>query len=103
MIDFESTVTDRFQTTVPLAVRRALRLRKRDRIRFSIGSDGAVILTRVDATDPALAAFLSFLASDLKTHPERVRTLETMMVDRIHALTGVMEIDLNERLGDDCE
>lgn len=32
----ESTLTDRYQTTVPETVRRALRLGKRDTLRYSI-------------------------------------------------------------------
>jgi antitoxin PrlF len=35
-LDVESTLTDRYQTTVPETVRRALRLGKRDKIRYSI-------------------------------------------------------------------
>ncbi|MBI2969165.1 MAG: type II toxin-antitoxin system PrlF family antitoxin, partial [Gammaproteobacteria bacterium] len=42
----ESTLTARYQTTVPNTVRKALRLRKRDKIRYSIEPDGRVILTR---------------------------------------------------------
>ena len=35
-LDVESTLTDRYQTTVPETVRRALRLYKRDKIHYSI-------------------------------------------------------------------
>ena len=42
----ESTLTDRYQTTVPETVRRALRLGKRDKIHYTIRSDGEVVLTR---------------------------------------------------------
>ena len=35
-LDVESTLTDRYQTTLPETVRRALRLGKRDKIRYSI-------------------------------------------------------------------
>jgi antitoxin PrlF len=33
-LEAESTLTDRYQTTVPETVRRALRLRKRDKIQY---------------------------------------------------------------------
>jgi antitoxin PrlF len=33
-LEAESTLTDRYQTTVPQTVRRALRLRKRDKIQY---------------------------------------------------------------------
>ena len=36
----ESTLTDRYQTTVPDTVRRALRLGKRDKISYTIRPDG---------------------------------------------------------------
>jgi bifunctional DNA-binding transcriptional regulator/antitoxin component of YhaV-PrlF toxin-antitoxin module len=40
----ESTLTDRCQTTVPETVRRALRLRERDKIRYSIRPRKEVML-----------------------------------------------------------
>ena len=53
----ESTLTDRYQTTVPETVRRALRLRKRDKIQYTIRPGGEVVLSRVAITgedDPVL-------------------------------------------------
>ncbi len=41
-LEIESTLTDRYQTTVPDAVRRTPNLRKRDNIRYVVRSDGAV-------------------------------------------------------------
>lgn len=46
----ESTLTERYQTTVPEIVRRALRLGKRDKIRFTLRPDGDVVLRRASAT-----------------------------------------------------
>jgi len=40
-LEIESTLTDRYQTTVPDVVRRTLRLRKRDKIRYLVQPDGA--------------------------------------------------------------
>ena len=45
-LEAESTLTDRYQTTVPETVRRALRLRKRDKIQYVIRPSGEVVLTR---------------------------------------------------------
>ena len=42
----ESTLTDRYQTTVPETVRRALRLGKRDKIHYRISGDGEVVMSR---------------------------------------------------------
>ena len=53
----ESTLTERYQTTVPETVRRALRLSKRDKIRFTIGPA---------AVDAGLVQRIQFLVGDLK-------------------------------------
>ena len=52
-LQVESTLTDRYQTTVPETVRRALRLGKRDKIHYTIRPDGEVVLSRaaVDSGD----------------------------------------------------
>ena len=65
-LEVESTLTDRYQTTVPETVRRALRLGKRDKIHYTIRPSGDVVLTRAqanDSDDPVLGAFLVFLAA----------------------------------------
>lgn len=74
-LEVESTLTERYQTTVPETVRRALGLKKRDKIHYSIRSNGEVVLSRAedaDDEDPALGAFLAFLAHDVASHPERL-------------------------------
>jgi bifunctional DNA-binding transcriptional regulator/antitoxin component of YhaV-PrlF toxin-antitoxin module len=56
-LEAESTLTDRDQTTVPETVRRALRLRKRDKIQYVIRPSGEVVLTRAsdaEADDPVI-------------------------------------------------
>src|SRR5579863_1396944 len=75
-LEIESALTDRYQTTVPDAVRRTLKLRKRDKIRYVVRPDGAVLLTRAEAaeeSDPVVGKFLAFLAGDMEAHPARVR------------------------------
>ncbi len=47
-LEVESTLTDRYQTTVPETVRRALRLGKRDKIHYTIRPSGEVVLTRAE-------------------------------------------------------
>ena len=87
-LEVESTLTDRFQTTVPETVRRALRLGKRDKIHYSIRPSGEVVLSRsnnaADA-DPALGAFLNFLAKDMAKHPEHLVPLTAEMYEDIVA------------------
>ena len=93
----ESTLTDRYQTTVPETVRRALRLGKRDKIHYTIRPDGEVVLTRAtagDGDDPALTPFLGFLARDLAEHPERLQAVDAGFARRIQALVGRVEGNL---------
>ncbi len=47
-LEVESTLTDRYQTTVPETVRRVLRLGKRDKIHYTIRPNGEVVLTRAE-------------------------------------------------------
>lgn len=105
-LQVESTLTDRYQTTVPETVRRALRLGKRDKIHYTIRPDGEVVLTRAAAgenDDPALAPFLGFLARDLAEHPERLQAVDAGLAQRIHALVGGVEVDLDAPLSADDE
>ena len=102
----ESTLTDRYQTTVPETVRRALRLGKRDKIHYTIRADGEVVLTRSAAgegDDPALAPFLGLLARDITEHPERLQTVDASLAKRIRALLGGVEVDLDAPLSADDE
>jgi antitoxin PrlF len=102
----ESTLTDRYQTTVPETVRRALRLGKRDKIHYTIRPDGEVVLTRAAAgegNDPALAPFLGLLARNLAEHPERLQAMDAGLVQRIQALVGGVAVDLDAPLSADDE
>ena len=89
-LEVESTLTDRYQTTVPETVRRALRLGKRDKIHYTIRPSGEVVLTRAEATegdDPVLGHFLGFLSRDIALHPERLLTMA--MIRRLHKSLGI--------------
>lgn len=69
-----STITAKGQTTIPKAVRQALGVGYGGRIAFRV-SDGGVTVCRADSDeDPAVESFLSFLAADLKQHPEAVES-----------------------------
>lgn len=106
ILDVESTLTDRYQTTVPETVRRALRLGKRDKIRYSIRPSGEVVLARAEASegdDPVLGQFLGFLARDIASHPERLRAVDAGLVQRLQSLVGGIEVDLDAALSADDE
>ena len=103
--EIESTLTDRYQTTVPETVRRTLKLGKRDKIRYTI-RDGDVVLTRAEVTagdDPVLGRFLGFLARDIANHPERLQAVDRGLVKRIQSLVGGVKVDLDEALSADEE
>jgi len=105
-IEVESTLTDRYQTTVPETVRRALRLGKRDKIHYTIRPSGEVVLTRAGASegdDPVLGQFLGFLARDIAEHPERLQAIDASLVQRLQSLVGDIEVDLDAPLSADDE
>lgn len=105
-IETESTLTDRYQTTVPETVRRALRLSKRDKIHYRIRPSGEVVLTRADRSneaDPALGAFLSFLENDIAEHPERPLPMTAAFMRGVAALADTVAIDLDAPLSPDDE
>ncbi|MGB6486413.1 MAG: type II toxin-antitoxin system PrlF family antitoxin [Steroidobacteraceae bacterium] len=102
----ESTLTDRYQTTVPDSIRRVLKLGKRDRLRYSVQSDGAVILERISAgnvDDPVLGEFLAFLSRDIEAHPDRLKAFDGSLRERIQALVGHVDVDLDKPLSPDDE
>jgi antitoxin PrlF len=106
LLEIESSLTDRYQTTVPDAVRRALKLRKRDRIVYRLLDDGTVVLGRkseVEDRDPVMDQFLTFLARDMRTHPERVRAIDAELLERIRPLIADVNVDLNAPLAPDDE
>ena len=107
IVEVESTLTDRYQTTVPETVRRALGLNKRDKINYSIRHDGEVVLSRAtpeDMEDPVLGAFLDLLERDLSARPERVLPLDSELLAAMQeAASEAGEIDLDNPLEEDEE
>ncbi len=105
-LEVESTLTDRYQTTVPEMVRRRLRLGKRDKVHYSIRPNGEVVLSRAEVSgndDPVLGQFLSFLSRDMAEHPERLQALDAGFVQRLQSLTTGIEVDLEAPLSADDE
>lgn len=116
----ESTLTCRYQATVPGIVRRALQLRKRDKIKYIIRTGGEVVLTRAttgDHDDPALNQILDFLSQertalqhdaasvlnqildfqvqDIVANPERLQAISDSLAHRLESLVGNIDVDLN--------
>ena len=105
-LKLESTLTDRYQTTVPNAVRHTLKLGKRDKIRYLIQPDGGVMLARASSEiedDPVLGKFLDFLARDMATHPEHLKSIDAGLRKRIKSLVKNAKIDLDAPLAAEDE
>lgn len=97
----ESTLTDRYQTTVPNAVRHALKLGKRDKIRYLIQPDGGVMLARAPSEtedDPVLGQFLNFLARDMAIHPEHLKSIDAGLRKHILSLVKNVAVALDTPL-----
>lgn len=101
-----STLTDRYQTTVPESVRRALKLGKRDKIQYRIDGNGTVLLERVpdqSADDPVLGQFLQFLSNDLARQPQQIQALSAEQLQHVQQLTQAVVLDLDAPLSADDE
>jgi len=100
----DSTLTDRYQTTVPASIRRALKLKRRDRIHYTVRADGEVVLTRgrdESSQDPVMKSFLAFLERDLQERPENIRPVSASTFAAAEHLTAGIEVDLDEELPED--
>jgi antitoxin PrlF len=103
----ESTLTDRYQTTIPDPVRKALGLNKRDKICYVIQPDGKALISRVDQTesesDPILEGFLNFLARDIQKNPQHIQAISSDLVSRVQSLVFDVDLDLDSPLLDEDE
>ncbi|MDR3352707.1 MAG: type II toxin-antitoxin system PrlF family antitoxin [Zoogloeaceae bacterium] len=104
-LEAESTLTDRYQTTVPETVRRALRLKKRDKIHYVIQPTGEVVLSRADAVedDPVLRPFLDFLAQEIAAHPEHLQRMDMSLVQQGRELAAGVRFDVDAPLSPEDE
>lgn len=98
-----SKLTDRYQTTVPDEVRRALHLEKRDKIRYVIEGERVTIERFDEQEDSALAPFLQLLERDLRQHPERILPIDGQLLEQIDDLVGGLDVDLDAPLPPDTE
>ena len=105
MLQAESTLTDRYQTTVPDVVRKALGLSKRDKICYLIQTDGTVTIIRSEDSkdDPILTKFLNFLAQDMEHNPQHLQPISTETLQHVQSLVGEVDIDLDAPLADEDE
>jgi antitoxin PrlF len=103
LVTAESTLTDRYQTTIPEVVRKALGLGKRDKLEFLLDETGAVRLKKAhdleEHEDPTLMAFLDLLAKDIELNPQNLREVDDSFWLAIDKLTEGVEVDLDEDIG----
>ncbi len=102
-ISAESTLTDRYQTTIPAMVRKALGLTKGDKLEFLLDENGGIRLSRQkpeepEHVDPVLAGFLDLLAKDIEENPQNLREIDDSFWIGIDKLTEGVEVDLDEKL-----
>ena len=95
-----SKLTDRYQTTMPASVRKHLKLGKGDQIRYCTEPSGRVDFepARADEGDAALGALLDIVEADVKAHPNRIRAFDGASHDRLAALVGDVDVDLDAPL-----
>jgi antitoxin PrlF len=98
----ESTLTQRYQTTIPAPIRQALGLNKNDKICYTIESDNRVLISRVEDTDdPILGNFLNFLAQDMKDNPKNIQAIGSDLFNRAQSLVSGIDVDLDAPLDED--
>jgi antitoxin PrlF len=97
----ESTLTD----PIPDPVRKALGLKKRDKICYTIQPDGQVMISRADQTesDPILGQFLNFIAQDIEKNPHRLQAISSDLVSHVKSLIAEVDLDLDAPLSAEDE
>ena len=101
LLEANSTLTDRYQTTVPEPVRRALHLTRRDRIHYQVLTNGDVLMSRAKAVahdDPVITDFLAFLEKDMQANPRQLLAVDAELVKNLQALVKGVEVDLDAPL-----
>ena len=96
----QSSVTERFQTTIPKGVREALGLRRGDTLAYEVRGEEVVVRRRPEqeSDDPALSGFLDLLERDIAAHPERLQPMPEALVQRGRELVEGVDIDLDAAL-----
>ena len=102
VLERDAKVTAQGQTTVPAPIRERLGVVPGDSITFTVDIDGNVMLRRSDESDPAIGAFLEFLAADIQRRPDQIRRLTDSLERRLRGLTAETKIDRkNDRIRGD--
>jgi antitoxin PrlF len=85
--ELESSLTDRYQTTVPARVRKLLGLNKRDKLEWIMDESGGIRVGKkppeTEHADPVFDQWLDFLEKDMLEHPERLIRLDEKFYEEI--------------------
>ena len=102
-IEDVSTLTDRFQTTVPKTIRKALSLKKGDKLHYHQEANGRVYLAALPnfEADPVLEAFLKLLADDIAANPQRLASADQILLNSVAVLVADVEVDMDNVVCDD--
>ncbi|MGF6221965.1 type II toxin-antitoxin system PrlF family antitoxin [Pseudomonas sp. YL-218 TE3947] len=68
-----------------------------------VQSTTAPVLTEPMKAHPSVSRTLNLLAADMNVHPELIQAVDTRLVDRIIALVGQVDVDLNSPLSAEDE
>lgn len=100
-----STITEKGQITVPKPVRDALGVGYGGRVVFCVDENLHVSIERAgeDGEDMVIDSFLSFLAEDMKSHPEHIRDFPPALLEQMAKLTEGMRVDLDEPIIGDVD
>lgn len=92
-IQASAKLTSKSQTTIPIAIRKALDIGPEDRIVFELLESGEVQLTKAQQsqTDAAVSAYLQFLERDLVQNPQKLSVLQRDK--RLQALLSGVQIE----------
>ena len=105
LLKTESTLTDRYQTTIPDAVRKALDLNKRDKICYTLQSNGQIVISKLqeNQSDPLIDNFLNFLEMDMKQNPHHLSSIDPNLIEKIADLVNRVDFNLDESLPEEKE
>lgn len=92
VLEKDAKITGQGQTTVPAPVRERLGVGPGDHITFAVDMMGIVTLRRADE-DPAIEAFLEFLAHHMQQQPDQISGLTGSLETRLRDLTAKTRID----------
>jgi antitoxin PrlF len=104
-LESESTLTNRYQTTIPQLVRKTLGLDKNDKIRYTVQKNGTILLSKLekDEEDQVLENFLKFLDRDMRNNPQHIYSVNSDFIRKTQTLVAEVEVDFNSSLSDEDE